>query len=105
MLPKWQNYAFGSVIGLNRLLMVANIIEPQLGSNGLNETILNRQVIFLFFSFFFRRNVWINRFYHFTFFYCLLSETSHVQSEAFVLVDRRIGQHERNNGSNEVRLK
>jgi hypothetical protein len=48
LLPKWQNYAFGSVFGLNRLLMMAKIIEPQLNSNVLNETILNRQVLVLF---------------------------------------------------------
>jgi len=41
--PKYYSYALGSVIGLNRLLLMANLIEPQINSNQLKEEITSRQ--------------------------------------------------------------
>lgn len=43
MVPKWYSYAIGSAVGLNRLLLMANIIKPQVNSEKLNEEIVNRQ--------------------------------------------------------------
>ena len=42
-MPKYYSYALGSVVGLNRLLLMANLIEPQIHSNQLKEDVLNRQ--------------------------------------------------------------
>ena len=43
IIPKYYSYAIGSVIGLNRFLLMANLIEPQINSNHLNEDATNRQ--------------------------------------------------------------
>ena len=43
IIPKYYSYAIGSVIGLNRFLLMANLIEPQINSNHLNQDATNRQ--------------------------------------------------------------
>lgn len=49
IVPKWYSYAIGSVIGLNRFLLMANLLKPQISFDGLAENITNRQVRFDFF--------------------------------------------------------
>ena len=44
LVPKWYSYAIGSVVGLNRFLIMANILQPQINSDNLKEEISNRQV-------------------------------------------------------------
>ncbi|CAF0829974.1 unnamed protein product [Brachionus calyciflorus] len=43
MVPKWYSYAIGSVVGLNRFLIMANVLKPQIHTENLNDDILNRQ--------------------------------------------------------------
>ena len=44
VLPKWNSLAIGSVIGLNRVLLMLNLIEPQINLKNIPEDLTNRQV-------------------------------------------------------------
>lgn len=44
MVPKWYSYAIGSLIGLNRFLIMANVLKPQINNDKLPQDIINRQV-------------------------------------------------------------
>ena len=46
VVPKWYSMALGSAVGLNRLFLMANFIEPQLNWDELDEQTLSRQVSF-----------------------------------------------------------
>lgn len=41
IVPRYYSYALGSVVGLNRFLLMANLIEPQLDQH--NQNISYRQ--------------------------------------------------------------
>ena len=47
LVPKWYSMALGSAVGLNRLFLMANFIEPQLNWNELDEQTMSRQVRFI----------------------------------------------------------
>ena len=44
VVPKFYSYALGSAVGLNRFLMLANLIQPQMNVSQSSEDVTNRQV-------------------------------------------------------------
>ncbi len=43
-MPKWYSYALGSTIGLNRLLLMAKFLQPQMNFDDSSmEDVVNRQ--------------------------------------------------------------
>jgi hypothetical protein len=44
VVPKWYSYALGSAVGINRILLMVNMIKPQMSSDKLTDDVLNRQV-------------------------------------------------------------
>lgn len=45
LVPKIYGYALGSITGINRLLLMAQFISPQIESTEFDEKALNRQVL------------------------------------------------------------
>jgi hypothetical protein len=48
VLPKWNSLAIGSIVGLNRILLMLGFIKPQISLENVSEDILNRQVCLIF---------------------------------------------------------
>jgi hypothetical protein len=43
-MPRWYSYALGSTVGLNRLLLMAKFLNPQMSVDDVsNEDVANRQ--------------------------------------------------------------
>lgn len=62
LVPKWYSYAIGSIIGLNRFLIMSNFLKLQINTENLSESISSRQVkkcefIYCEFIFNFIRNI------------------------------------------------